>query len=786
MRVVSLCASLAFAFSAVPFSNALEPAFSVLDDCSILSGRWSFHDGGEFPGAKGSLKKGDGGLAFSYDFSKGGEYVSASRALPPSQKPLFLRLSVESQEDCHASFRVVDAVGRTFQGDETRIAKGSATLQVDLCGKWKDSWGGPSKASVPELPLSSFSLCAGKEKGLSQEGALLLKKVELAGEGLSFERFKGEDVSFEASGWDLKASWSGPRDALFLSVKAQPLKGSSDAILSASLPMEGRAQTKRLLLKAGEPQEFVFEPKLVDGGNPANVYSIKLSLSSQSGERSAFARLYGDESAGVNLGAPKSSLQIKDLPFGTCAHFSYGEKASGAFGGWHDWKRLVDIASDCGYKWLRDGASIKKGDDGKPHLKERDLEWIRYAKSKGIETILVLEGFVADRPLDELAEQCVAAALETKGLVNVFELGNEPNNFGNWRKKYGPAPGKEGMWNGCEADGTTSQWVKEHLRYTNAVAEAMKKARPDATLIGIGACAPTNFRYLDLGVSPALDGIVEHPYTFSMPPERVPFGWDLEKRDGVRVGDKESSFQGLVESYFEKFKQTGQSRSLWVTEFGFTTFRFDGKNEKGLYAGFSEEAQAAYLVRRFVQSLSLPVAVSCQYDLIDDYNSTPNTDEANFGILRSDFSPKPAYFAIQRMNSLFDGFKSDASASVSVDKSPLHRSLVRAELVKDWDGVSIKSPNGVLALAFSNKDLPEERILAVWSAQPYSKEFNNRVASISVRGWDSLRPSPAIGINLLTGETFDVPFKIEGGSLSLEGMSLGSDPIAIKFLRAVK
>ncbi len=603
-------------------------------------------------------------------------------------------------------------------------------------------------------------------------------------EGAPAGKFKGEDVSLISSGWELKGSWSGPSSALVLKLKAQPLKDSSDASLSVCLPTAGRSQSKRVELKAGEPQEISFEPKLLNGGNPANVYSIKVSIKSPNGESSSFARLRGEKSAEVNLGAPRSSLQIKELPFGTCVHFNYGQNAS--FGIWRDSKRLTDMISAAGYKWIRDGVKLEKGPDGKPHVRPFDIDWLKYAKSKGIETIVVIEGFNAEKPLETLVEESVAVARETEGLVRIFELGNEPNNFGGWRKKYGPAPGKEGMWNGNEPDGSTSQWVKEHLKYTNAVAEAMKKARPDSTLIGLGACSPTNFKYLDLGVSPALDGVVDHPYTYCMIPERVPYGWDMEKRDGAKVGDKDSSFKGLVDSYFEKFRQSGQARSFWVTEFGFTTFRFDGKNEKGLYAGFSEEAQAAYLLRRFIQSLALPVSVSCQYDFIDDYGSSPFTDEANFGIVRSDFSPKPSFFAIQRMNSLFDGFKADSSATVSVEKAPLHRGMTRSELVKDWDSVAIKSPNAVMALAFANKNLPDGRMLAVWSTQPYSREFNNRSATISVKGWEPLEPSPAIGINLITGETFDVPFTIADGSVNIENLSVGNDPVAIKFLKPWK
>ncbi len=785
MRITAFCASLLSGLFALSSAGAQEPAPVVVDDCSTLSAKWSFYDGSEYPGATGSLEKAPSGIAFSYDFSKGGAYVSALREVPYSGKHQEFKLSVSSPEDCIAFFRVVDSKGRTFQSSQLKVAKGDSTLSVKTDSKWAEAWGGSAETASPDLPIETLAFSISKEEGFPKKGVVYIKGLSsIGGAGGAAWKFKGEGVSFSSLGWDLKGSWAGPDDALFLKIDAKPLKDASDASVSISLPMAGRAQAKFFDLKAGEPQELVFNPRLSGGGNPGNVYSLKISLKSKGGEFSTVARLAGEKSAEVNLGAPRSSTQIKELPFGTCVHFCYA--LSGAFKGWSDYKRITDMIAASGLKWIRDGVHVVKGADGKPHLRPYDLEWIKYAKSKGVETIVVIENFSADKPLDELVAESVAIASETEGVVKVFELGNEPNNFGNWRKKYSSVPGKEAMWNGNEPDGSTSQWVKEHLKYTNAVADAMKKARPDSILIGLGAAAPTNMRYFDIGVTKSLDGVVEHPYSMCMPPEKVPYGWSMEKRDGVKIGDKDNNFHAIVDSYMEKFKQSGQPRSLWVTEFGFTTLRFDGKNESGLHAGFSEEAQAAYLVRRFIHSLALPIAVSCQYDFIDDYGSNPSMDEANFGIVRSDFSPKPAFYAIQRMNSIFDGFKLDSAATVSIDKSPVHRGMLRSELVRDWDGASIGSLNSVLAFPFANKELLDGRLLALWSAQPYSREFNNRAVSVSIKGWDNIAPSPAIGINLVSGETFDVPFNVVDGAVKLEALSLGNDPVVVKFLKAAK
>ena len=772
--------SLFFSFFSLAFAICAADSGTVLDDCALKSAKWSFHNGSEFPGAEGSLEAHGGGLLLSYDFSKGGSYVSVSRELSVQGSPLEFSFDVASESVFSYCFRLVDSTGRCFQTFPA-LSSGSRgqleRIRFQTDSKWRDIWGGDGNSRVPAPPCKSISLCIENHGKLPSRGAVSINSLSVAGDWLSMGNLvKGEGFSFESAGWRIEGSWRGAVDAPALFVKAIPSGIARDASLSIGLPMSGRPQVRRVALdsKAG-PSSIVFEPALLNGGNPFNVYSMEVSFKSGDDAASAMARLRGIYSWKTNLGLPRSSLEIKSLPFGTCAHFSYGQ--SGAFAGWRDYRRLIDLASACGYKWIRDGVAVERDANGNLHPRGYDLDWIKYAKSKGMSIVLVIEDFNADKPIDLLTAEAVAVCTGTKGLVDVFELGNEPNNMGGWLKRYG------GTWNGREKDNSTSPWVFEHLKATNAVAKAMKAARPDATLIGIGACPPTNFRYLDIGVADELDGIVEHPYSFSLPPEMLPWSAKHESRDGVKVGDEEGTFAGLVDSYFKKFERNGRKRSLWVTEFGFTSFRFDGRNEKGLYAGYTEEAQAVYLLRRFIQSLTLPVSVSCQYDLIDDYDSNPSQDESNFGIVRSDFSLKPAYYAIQRMNSLFDSAKLDASALVKVEKADLHRAMIRGELVKDWDNVEMKASNSVMAFPFETSLAPGERMLAVWSTQPYQREFNCRAATISISGWAGFDVSPAIGIDLASGATFDVPFSIKGGRILLEDIEIGANPIAVKFMR---
>ena len=151
---------------------------------------------------------------------------------------------------------------------------------------------------------------------------------------------------------------------------------------------------------------------------------------------------------------------------------------------------LIDVSEQSG---VTDFFVLVSGGSS-PHLKALLNEVQHALKEQGVNTIAEINMSASETEEDFVA-RCRAIAEEMEGLVDVFELGNEPNNFGGWMKEYG------GTWNGKEPDGSTSGWVKAHLKYTNAGADAIREVRPDATIIGLGAVAPTNFRYLDIGVT---------------------------------------------------------------------------------------------------------------------------------------------------------------------------------------------------------------------------------------------------------------------------------------------
>ena len=775
VAAVSLIGFVGTDCAAAPVGGSPDREF-VLDGEFATSTNWFCTKGSEFPGAKGSIgttiadKQRE--LKLDYDFSGGGSYVGAVYRGGFPVETTGLAFTAMAEKACNLFCRVTDG-NKTFQGFYRKLKAGEeTTARITLKGPWRNSWG-RGNASRPEPPIRQLWICIQKEKDLPKVGSVLiddLKAVSTSPLDELRNLAPAQDFSFVASGWRVIGKWRKNWQVLDIDCAAL---GKEDAALSLSFPQMGRDDVRRFALSAqGKTCHFTYMPPFGGRGNPYNRYGMKVTVTGRLGSHTETTELIGKHASAVNLGAPLPSSRIGKSIVGVNTHFSYAKGNTGAFAGWHKHRELTDMIAAAGIKWIRDTVSTEKDEDGKPKVKEFVLDWMRCARGKDINVIAEINMHVKETQ-EEFVEKCRVIAEAMKGITNVFELGNEPNNFGGWRKEYG------GTWNGKEKDNSTSEWVKAHLRYTNAGAEAIKQVRPDAICIGLGACPPTNFRYLDLGLSKAVDGVVDHPYTYSMPPERVPYSWSHEKRDGVRTGDKDGSFAGLMLSYIEKFKQTGQMRSLWLTEFGWSCFWFEGTKEKGLYAGFTEEAQAIYLVRRFIQCMTLPdIEVACQYDLLDDYRSARHNPEANFGLLRSDYSPKPSYYAMQRLTSLFGGYEHDTKAVVKIEKAPLHRSMKRSELVHDWDEVAINAANGVLAYGFANPELAHERLLAVWSKRPASAEFNNRFVSVRVSGWQEFSRHP-IAIDLITGKTSDVPVEMDGDDL-IVNLLLSDNPLAVK------
>ncbi|HSV74343.1 MAG TPA: beta-galactosidase [Chthonomonadales bacterium] len=127
---------------------AAPAAPAPLEDFERPSAAWEFHDGGEFPGAKGAFARSAGaarsgrwGGALRFDFTGGGNYVQTGRELPRGMPAGAARLWVRNASGNRLGLRVTDSEGQTFQ--KTFDIDSPGWQEVDAhFGGWTGNWGG--------------------------------------------------------------------------------------------------------------------------------------------------------------------------------------------------------------------------------------------------------------------------------------------------------------------------------------------------------------------------------------------------------------------------------------------------------------------------------------------------------------------------------------------------------------------------------------------------------------------------------------------------------------------
>ncbi len=130
---------------------------------------WTFYNGAEFPGATGSLSiitngYSGNGARLAYNFTGGGNYVSANLTLSTPQTCAAIAFRVRSAANIVVTLRVVDSSGQTLQYPQSRPLDTSDTaawykhvIALNSPGSW---WGGNNNGAVL-FPITGISILAG-------------------------------------------------------------------------------------------------------------------------------------------------------------------------------------------------------------------------------------------------------------------------------------------------------------------------------------------------------------------------------------------------------------------------------------------------------------------------------------------------------------------------------------------------------------------------------------------------------------------------------------------------
>jgi len=180
--------------------------------------RWTFSNGAEFPGAKGSFERtmeaaheGQFGGKLAFDFTDGGNYVGAILQMPEggagaTSRWNGLRLWLKRPEGNDFVFRYSDSAGQTFQKWVECPAGRWVRVTIPFSG-WTGHWGGADDGQVRGGPRM---LALNVDHGLQTTGALLFDDLRLVNAQEAVARVSYPAYRFgPEEGWHARAEGNG-------------------------------------------------------------------------------------------------------------------------------------------------------------------------------------------------------------------------------------------------------------------------------------------------------------------------------------------------------------------------------------------------------------------------------------------------------------------------------------------------------------------------------------------------------------------------------------------------
>jgi hypothetical protein len=195
--------------------------------------------------------------------------------------------------------------------------------------------------------------------------------------------------------------------------------------------------------------------------------------------------------------------------------------------------------------------------------------------------------------------------------------------------RYGSELAAVEVWNEPEINENliAANLPATYVQMVKAVYEGVKLGDPSVpVLAGSLAYADIPFLrelYAD-GMQGYYNGISVHPYADGAAPENT---------------SVTHSFLGGIESLHAAQQAAGDNTPEWVTEFGWPTGTSRGAS--------TEQQQAEYTERAFALLDNLPYVEGATVYELRDIEANPSDPEDNFGMLRQNFAPTPAYAALK-------------------------------------------------------------------------------------------------------------------------------------------
>jgi hypothetical protein len=348
--------------------------------------------------------------------------------------------------------------------------------------------------------------------------------------------------------------------------------------------------------------------------------------------------------------ATKAPLPPAPAPSGT--GFGYGVQAH------KDTARVSQAINDIGFGWLKQQVRWHEVEGSKGNYGFAGLDNLAdTANAAGVKVLFSVvaapgwarggkHGVGPPDNYQDFYDFMGAMAAHFRGRVHAYEIWNEQN--------------LKREWEGAPLS------ASDYVRLLKGAYQAVKAADPNAIVVS-GAPTPTGINdgswaiddrtYLqqmyNAGLKYYCDAVGAHPSGYANPPDVRYTGGDFDPSRGY---DDHPSFffRNTMEDYYNIMAANGDGgKRVWATEFGWATTDGMGVPASPGYEfanDISESQQADYIVRAYTWSRNWGHAgVMFLWNLNFWPTTGPQNEMAKYGIVRGDWSPRPAYIALKNM-----------------------------------------------------------------------------------------------------------------------------------------
>lgn len=315
-------------------------------------------------------------------------------------------------------------------------------------------------------------------------------------------------------------------------------------------------------------------------------------------------------------------------------------------------ERAARLVREAGFGWVRIQVHWKalEPEPGQWDFRPVDRVLTAY-RAQGIEVLVSIvepPEWARDPSEDELLRDYAAfekamavLASRYRGQIRAWEIWNEQN----LAYAYG---GKVA--------------VEPYCRLLEAGYRGVKRGDPSA-LVLFGGLTPTGVNDPAIAIDDvayleqfyALDGgrctqffdiLGAHANATHNPPDTM---WPDNPGPGPGWQDHPSFYFRRVEQLRDVMERYGDTRPVWITEFGWTTANQAPGYEYGV--NVSEQDQARYLVRAFEIARSEWPWVTGMFVWNLNFSTIvpPEDEKAPWSVIEADWSPRPAYLALKAM-----------------------------------------------------------------------------------------------------------------------------------------